>query len=71
MPPLLFLHAATAETEPGLSLGETTKRVAAMWKELSEDEKKPYHVSGWAGVVGGVAGWWKGWMGVCGEKRRL
>lgn len=34
-----------AESEPGLSLGETTKKTAALWKDLSDAEKKPYHVS--------------------------
>lgn len=35
----------TAETEPGLSMPEMGKRCGEMWRELSEEEKKPYHVS--------------------------
>jgi uncharacterized protein YaaW (UPF0174 family) len=37
--------AAAAESFPGLSMGEYSKKMGEMWKELSEDEKKPYNVS--------------------------
>lgn len=34
----------TAEEEPGLSMGETSKRLAELWKALSDDDKKTYQV---------------------------
>lgn len=41
-----------AETHPGLSMGEYSKKMGELWKELSEGDKKPYHVRGERG--GGV-----------------
>jgi hypothetical protein len=34
-----------AEKEPGLSMPEYSKKLGEMWRELSDAEKKPYHVS--------------------------
>lgn len=44
-PMVLLLAAAAAESFPGLSMGEYAKKMGEIWKELSEDEKKPYNVS--------------------------
>lgn len=39
---VLFLLAAK---EPGLSMPEYSKKLGEMWRELSNEEKKPYNVS--------------------------
>ena len=35
-------RAAISAENPGLSFGELSKRVSADWKQLSEDQRKPY-----------------------------
>ncbi len=50
-----MLVCLPAETEPTLSMPEVSKRCGELWKDLSEEEKKPYHVS--VMISGGHAAW--------------
>ena len=34
-------RATLSAAEPGLSMGDTSKRLAEMWKAVSEEEKRP------------------------------